>query len=44
MNVSGPFPVICNHEMFIKLHLSIILVLVGQRENHRKYFDLSVVN
>ena len=36
-----PFPSFCNHEIFIKLNLPILLVLVGQREKSQKYFDLS---
>ena len=38
------FMSICNHEIFIKLNLPILLVLVGQREKSQKYFDLSTFN
>ena len=38
------FPSCCNHEIFIKLNLPILLVLVGQREKSQKYFDLSTFN
>ena len=38
------FPSFCKHEIFIKLNLPILLVLVGQREKSQKYFDLSTFN
>ena len=34
------FSVICNHEIFVKLNLPLLLVLVRQREKSRKDFDL----
>ena len=44
IDVSGHFSVICNHEIFVKLILPILLVLEGQREKSQKYFDLSAFN
>ena len=41
INVLGPFPSLCNHEIFVKLNLSIFVLLVGQREKSQKYFDPS---
>ena len=35
IDVLGLFYVICNHEIFIKLNLSILLVLGRQVENHK---------
>ena len=38
------FPSLCNHEILIKLNVPISVVLIGQRENSQKYFDLSTSN
>ena len=35
------FQSLCNHEIYIKLNLPILLVLVEQRGKSQKYFDLS---
>ena len=40
----GPSSVICKDEIFIKLNLPILLVLVGQQEKSLKYFSLSAFN
>ena len=35
------FPSFCDHEIFIKPDLPVLLVLVGQRKKSQKYFDPS---
>ena len=41
IDVLALFQLFCNHEIFIKLNLVIILLLVRKREKSQKYFDLS---
>ena len=44
INILGPFSSFCNHEIFIKLNLPILLVLEKQQEKSQKYFNLSASN
>ena len=44
INALGLFQSFCNHEVFTRLNLPILLVLVRQREKSRKFFDLSAFN
>ena len=44
IDVLGPFQSFRNHEIFIKLNLHILLVLVKQREKSQKYSHLSAFN
>ena len=44
INVLGPFRPFCNHEIFINLSSLILLILMRQRENSQRYFDLSAFN
>ena len=40
IDVLGHFSVILQHKIFVKLNLPKFVVLVGQRQNHKKYFNL----
>ena len=44
ISVLGPFLIICDHEIFVKLKLPIFLVLVRQREKSQKYPGLFAFN
>ena len=44
IDVLGHFQSFCNHEIFVKLNLPVLVVLVRQEEKSQKYFNLLAFN